>query len=262
MLTALLTTLLTVAPPVQAEQKSPPSAEQVTEAVDALEQAFKKGESPERIAAVEAGTGVLDAKVIDWIAKGLTDRDPEVQKAALESLRFMAHPAALDALHKSYKRNKKLLEHEELGAALLRAIGQHGSEKSIDVLSDSFFKPLNHKAIQARILGLGNIRANESVEELMAMMAKVGRHKARPYMGEFRLALLRLTGSDNGKSVDLWVSWWNKAKRELEVSPQAPLLPKADQKRWDSYWGNPKKYEREQRRGDRGEDQNDDTGGG
>jgi len=244
MLTVLLTTLLTACPPArieQANQEKAPSAEQVTEAVDALEKAFKKGKSPERIAAVEAGSGVLDAEVIEWIAKGLTDRDPAVQKAALESLRFMAHPAALDALHKSYKRNKKLLEHEELGAALLRAIGQHGSEKSIDVLSDSFFKPLNHKAIQARILGLGNIRANESVEELMAMMAKVGRHKARPYMGEFRLSLMRLTGSDNGKSVDLWVSWWNKAKRKLEVSAEAPLLPKADQKRWDSYWGNPKK---------------------
>jgi hypothetical protein len=251
MLTVLLTTVLTVAP---AHQDREPSEEQVKAAVAALEEAFGKGKSPERIAALQAGAQVLDAAVIEWIGKGLKDRDAEVQKASIESLRSMPHPDALAALHKSYKRDKKLLAHEELGPALLRAIGQHGSESSIEVLADNPFSPRNHKAIQARILGLGNIRSNESVEELMGLMVKVGRHKAQPYMGEFRLALMRLTGADNGKSVDLWTEWWNDAKKHLEVSKEPPLLPKGEQRQWDHYWGNPRKHERGKRRGDRGDD--------
>lgn len=253
MLTVLLSTVLTVAP---AAQDPGPSAERVKEAVAALEKAFDKGEAADRVAALQAGAQVVDAAVIEWIEKGLKDREADVKKAAIESLRYMSHPDALSALHKSYKRDKKLLADEELGPALLKAIGQHGSESSIEILADNPFSPRNHKAIQARILGLGNIRSNESVEELMAVMVKIGRHKAQPFMGEFRLALMRLTGADNGKSVDLWTEWWNDAKKKLEVSKEPPLLAKNDQRKWDYFWGNPKKYERGDRRGDRGGDGN------
>ncbi len=250
MLTLLLTTVLTVAPTGLLGQDQAPTEEQVAAAVATLEEAFKKGESDERIAALQAGAKVLDAEVIDWIGKGLRDRDTEVQKAAIESLRFMAHPEALAELHASYKRDKKLLKNDELSGALLKAIGQHGSETSIAVLSDSPFSIRTHAAIQARILGLGNIRTNESVEELMAMMAKVGRRKAQPYMDDFRLALVRLTGSDNGKSVELWFDWWNDTKKTLKVSKEPPSMRDLDQRRWDSYWGIQRKRKRDKQRGD------------
>jgi hypothetical protein len=251
MLTVLLSTVLTLAP---LTQDRAPTEEQVAAAVEALEDAFRKGKSPERIAALQEGSRIVDAAVIEWMDKGVRDSDPDVQKVAIEGLRYMKHPDALEVMHKAYKRDKRLRQHEELGGALLRAIGQHGSKSSIKVLSDNPFQPRVYAAIRARILGLGNIRDKESVEELMAMMAKVGRHKAQPYMDDFRLALMRLTGSDNGKSLDLWVDWWNGAKKELEVRPEPPLMAKRDQQRWDSYWGNPRKYEREKRRGDRGDD--------
>jgi hypothetical protein len=235
-------------------QDSPPSEAEVAEATERLELAFQKGGSPERIEAIGAASDVLHADVVEWIDKGLRDKDPEVQAAAIETLRFMDFPAALEALHACYKRDRKLMKHEELSGALLKAIGQHGSKSSIEILGDDAFGSRNHKAIQARILGLGNIRDPESVEELMGLMKKVGRHKAQPYMGEFRLSLMVLTGVDQGKSVDLWIKWWNDAKRDLVVSEKAPKLPQKDQTRWDSYWGNERQYERDQRRRKRGDD--------
>lgn len=235
-------------------QDSPPTEEEVAEAVEQLELAFKKGKSPERIAAIGASSDVLHVDVVERIDKGLRDKDPEVQAAAIEALRFMDFPAALESLHACYKRDRKLMKHEELSGALLKAIGQHGSKTSIAVLSDDPFSSRNHKAIQARILGLGNIRDPESVEELMGLMKKVGRHKAQPYMGEFRLALMALTGVDQGKSVDLWIKWWNDAKRDLVVGEVAPKLPQKDQNRWDYYWGIEREYERDERRRKRGDD--------
>jgi len=235
-------------------QDTPPSEAEVTAAVERLETAFEKGKSPERISAIRESASVLDPGVVDWIDRGLRDRDPEVQAAAIEALRFMDFPAALDALHACYKRDRKLVKHEELGGALLKAIGQHGSPSSIPILSDDPFSTQNHKAIQARILGLGNIRDEQSVEELMGLMKKVGRQKAQPYMGEFRLALMHLTGVDQGKSLDLWIKWWNGAKKDLELPAQPPLLPKQEQMRWDYYWGIERINERDERRRDRGDD--------
>jgi hypothetical protein len=252
MLTALLTTLLAVSP--APAQDDVPSKEQVAETVALLEKAYDKGDSAERIAALQRAAEVLDAEVIELVGKGMRDKDPEVQKAAIESLRFMRHPEALKELHACYKRDKKLVKDEELGGALLKAIGQHGSESSIPILTDSPFGTPNHAAIQARILGLGNIRSNESVEELMAMMGKVGRRNVYSYMDDFRLALMRLTGEDHGKSSELWVRWWNGAKKTLEVTPEAPRMREPDQKRWDYFWGNETRRERKQRRNDRGGD--------
>lgn len=232
----------------------PPTTEQVEATVADLKEAFAKGEVEERIEAVAKASSVPDKEVAKWVARGLSDSDETVVVAAIESLRFMDHPAALDQLHGTYKRDRKLRSHETLAGALLRAIGQHGDPSSIPVLADAPFSTINNPAIRARILGLGNIRDEQSVEELMGLMKKVSRHELQPFMGEFRLALMRLTGHDEGKSVDLWMKWWNNNKRTFEVAEQPPKLPRVEQVRWDDYWGNEMPRQRSKKRGDRGDD--------
>ena len=230
-----------------------PSAEAVAAAVERLEQAFGKGDSAARIEAVRAAQSVPDARVVKWVAKGLNDRDVEVQKATLEGLRFLKHPDALGALHKCYRTDRKLVKDAERAQLLFRAIGQHGSKDSLELLSDDAFSTTENKILQARILAIANIRDRESVEVLMDLMNRAGRQRLQPHMDTFALALQRLTGADHGKSLEAWQKWWNEVKRELEVPAAPPKLSKLDQLRWDKFWGNEQTRERTKRRGSRGD---------
>jgi len=231
-----------------------PTADQVKKTVTEVSEALSKGEPAARVAALAKASSVPDAAVAKAVARALTDKDASVQTAALESLRFMEHPAALEALHSCYKRNTTLRKNDQLSGVLLKAIGQHGDPSSIAVLSDSPFSTVNGPAIKARILGLGNIRDKGSVEALVGLMKKVSRRKIEPFMGEFRMSMLRLTGHDEGTSVDLWMKWWNNNKRTFKVAEVAAPMPRMDQVRWDDYWGNEKTRKRGEKRGDRGND--------
>ncbi|MDP6368743.1 MAG: HEAT repeat domain-containing protein, partial [Planctomycetota bacterium] len=168
--------------------------------------------------------------------KGLKDKEESVQLTAIEALRFFEHEKALDALHSTAKRDKKMRKEPELFKALIKAIGQHANPDSIEILGDNLWSPADHGVIQARILGLGNIRAKESVEELISMMHKAGWRKVQPFMEDFRVALVNLTGEDQGKSQPKWTEWWNDVKKTLEVSEEASSMPKAMQRKWERYW--------------------------
>jgi hypothetical protein len=260
MLSLFLSAVLCLAIPARAAQQPPPSPDEVKAAVAELTEAFTKGKSPERIEALTKGSRVVDARVIEWVAKGLDDKDLKVREAAVEALRFMPHPDSLAALHALARRDKKLEKEPELLAKLYKAIGQHGNADSIELLADNPFGALDHKVIEARVLGLGNIRDPRSVEQLIALMRVAGRHKLQPFMATFRLALMRLTGVDQGLSQDLWMGWWNEHKDKLEVAKVAPPMPKDLQLRWDYYWGNEVQRERGKKRGDRGDDPEDSGG--
>ena len=238
MLNLLIAASLVALPSVQdpEPQPSPPDPEVLEKALEELEQAFEEGEAADRIAAMEAHRKVLDPEVIAWIAKGLKDKDPKVQAAAIGTLRFQPHPEALKALHELYKRDKKLRKDDQLTAKLLKAIGQHGSPDSIDVLTDDVSENRTMGCVQARILGLGNIRSEESVEELMGLMKKAGRWKIQHVMEEFRLALCHLTGADRGESQEAWQAWWNDNKKTFEVAARPAVMPRQLQRRWDLYW--------------------------
>jgi len=231
-----------------------PEPSEIEAALTRLREAFKQGDAPERVSAIEAATSVLDGDVIAWIARGLRDSEPSVVTAAIESLRYMDHPDALVCLHAMYKRDKKLRKDEEMLVRLLKAIGQHGSTSSIPVLNDSPFSSPYARVVQARVLGLANIRDKDSLEALMGLMKLAGRHQIQNHMRSFRLALMVLTGTDEGQSQDAWMSWWNDNKRKLVVDPKPPALPKDLQEQWDTYWGNPMVRERGKKRGDRGND--------
>jgi len=252
--TSLSTALVTLGLLALPVQDPPPSAERVAATVEALREAFSNGEAPERIEALGEASSVPDAEVCKWVAKGLADKDHRVQLAAIESLRRLDHPAAVEALQSGYEHRKELREDEDLGAALLKAVGQHGSPDSIEFLADDLFGSKERAAIRARILGLGNIRDVRAVEELMGLMKKASRRNVQPYMADLRLALLHLTGHDEGRSIDLWMTWWTEHKRGFELPETPPKLPRMDQLAWDYYWGNEIVRERPQKRGERGDD--------
>ncbi|MCZ6599095.1 MAG: hypothetical protein O7B99_15765, partial [Planctomycetota bacterium] len=156
------------------------------------------------------------------------------------------------------KKNKTIIKDVDLFAALLRAIAQHRSPSSIDVLSDNPFKAANYKTIKARVLGLGYIRDERSVEALFGMLNKIGPLQGQGVMQEFRIALMVLTGEDQGESRQLWIRWWNENKKTFEVPEKAPRLPEKVQERWDYYWGIYHKKDRGEKREDRGDDPEDD----
>jgi uncharacterized protein len=217
------------------EQK--PDAAAVKAAVTQLDEAFTKGKSPERIAAIQAAASLADAEIVKRIAKGLSDSDQQVQMAAVEALRFMGHPEALKALEEGWKRNRKDIKDDTaLAAAYLQAIGQYGSPSSIDLLADKPFDTKNYPCIRARLMGLANIRKNESVEKIIGMLNMVGTWKSDDYMDDVRIALYRLTGVDNGKDPLQWQNWWRDNKKSFQVSKEAAPMGKVAQYTWDSYW--------------------------
>ncbi|TDJ66846.1 MAG: hypothetical protein E2O39_15740 [Planctomycetota bacterium] len=259
MLQLLIVSALLAPIPVQDEGRPAPDTARVEAAVMALRVASKAKDPAELVIAIQGQSDVLDAEVVGWIAKGLNHKDESVQNASLYALRFMDHPAAVKALHKLVKRDRKLHKSPERYENVLRAIGQHGDVASIPILLDKFFNVQDHKVIKARIYSLGNIRSKESVKALFQVMKSGDRKRVQNYMKEIRISLMTLTGVDQGTSQDLWIKWWNNNKRTLEVAPRAPLLPEAVKRRWDSFWGNRRTYDRSKKRRERGSDP--ETGG-
>jgi hypothetical protein len=250
MLKTLFTALLLVLTPLdgatQDDGPLPPDPKRVEAAVEQLEAAFKKGDTTDKSLAIQDNAEIYDKRVVSLIAKGLKDKEEIVQFASIEALRHSEHGEALKALHSTAKRDKKMRKKPVLFAALIRAIGQHGSPDSIEILGDDLWAPADRTVIKARIFGLGNIRTKESVEELIAMMRKAGRRKVQPVMEDFRLALIVLTGEDQGKSQPKWTEWWNDVKKSIEIREETYSLPKSLQVKWDRFWG----IEKEKKDGD------------
>jgi hypothetical protein len=203
------------------------------------------------VAAIQQHCSVVDAKVIEWIAKGLRGSERDVQAASIEALRLTVHPHALDALHRTYKTDKKIEKDSELYAALIRAFAQHGDPASVRLLTSNPLNKGDRTVARARILGLGMIRHRDAVEGVIGLMRKVGRHRAQRHMEDVRTSLMILTGADHGRSQEAWNGWWNDNKRTLEISEKPHALPKKTQKAWDRYWGlEQSKDERRERGGD------------
>lgn len=241
-----------------AQDDGGPPPEKVAATLAALEEAFAadQKELAPRVAAVQSAGAVESPEVVQWLERhALRHREREVQRATIDVLGLMERDEALAALHGLAKRDARRLKKDtELYVAVLKAIGRHGSPSSIPFLTDDLFAVPDHAAVQARLFGLGNIRAKESVEELFQVMRVAGRQRIQPHMDSFRLSLAILTGADQGVSQDLWTKWWNDHEKGFTVAQEPPELPAELQSRWDRYWGNPPRYERQKRRGERGDD--------
>ena len=246
---------LTLLSPAQDPEIKPPDPERVERAIEELSKAFsKKSDSEAKMQAIILSSEVLHPKVIEWIAKGLKDKDPEVRAATIESLRFMEHPDANDVLVTTLRRDKKLRKNPELYEALIKAVCQHADPKAFSLIADFKLNDETHATIRARIYGIARYRTPESVEELFDVMKRFGKNRAQPYMGELSTALMVLTGVDKGKSQVAWTKWWNDNKRGIEISPELPKLPKKTLASWSRYWGLELPEERRKRRGERGDD--------
>jgi PBS lyase HEAT-like repeat len=219
------------------EQKSEPDPKAVAAAVTEIETALKDAKtSDEKVAAIKKNTGLVDPKVVGAIEKGLKDKDVAVQAAAADALGRMPQADSLEALHRFYKSEvKRLKDDQTLMPVVIKAIGRLGSEKSIDLLSDDLFAQRTFPAVQARLLGLGNIRSKKSIDALFGMMNKVGTNQLDTYMEPVRLALMRLTGTDQGPSSQSWMAWWRGAEKTFEM-PKEAKLPEAQEKVWNDYW--------------------------
>jgi hypothetical protein len=220
----------------QDERPVPP--ERVEAAVAALEAAAKGGDPAAYAKAIRDSADAVDKRVIDAVAKGLDHKDEAVSAAAVDTLGRMQHPESVQALVGHYKSDKKALTEDEARLAeLLKAIGRQGSPKGIETLVDSPFSAKTYPVIQARLLGLGNIRDAKSVEALFELLEKVAERDLDRYMADIRLALVQLSGQDMGDDPEQWKNWWRDAKKGYEISPAAKPLPEAMRTRWNEYWG-------------------------
>ena len=251
MLNSILAAVLLAAVPLQGQtvqdEKIPEiDPKVVEEAVEGLDTAFKKGKTEDRLAAIAKFGGVNDGAVIKLIARGLKDKEKAVRSASIESLRWLKHPEALDALQESYKKDRTIKKDDALYQEMVKAIGQHGNPKSIELLLDGALAAVPRQVQVARIYSLGNIRDKASIEGLMEIMQRTGRANRRggeshPMMGVIRNSLLILTGQDLGNNEKAWADWWKANENKFEISPQPVGIPKAVKRKWDRYWGVDKK---------------------
>ena len=249
----LLAALLCCLPAAGGDVPPQADVQRVKSALAELEAAWKSDSPAERVRALQAQGGVRDAEVVKLVARGLRDKEPDVQRAAIEALRFVAHPDALKELQAQAHDDKALRKDPLLRAALLRAVGQYGQASSIAVLAEEFAAPDDEHVLQARILGLGRVRTREAVEKLLELMKLVGPQRLQMLMPDFRLALLVLTGADQGLSQAAWQSWWsdNRAKWKIAETPLG--LPKDLERKWKVYWGEAEDDYRPRKRSERGQ---------
>lgn len=253
MLTKLLISLVML---TSAQTREPQELEpgRVESAVAALKSAFESGKPPDRAAAIVAQQEVIDPAVIAWFAKGLKDSDKAVRDAAAQALRFARHADALGALQDALKRERKSGKDEEELIKLTKCMGQHQSATSIPLLLDDPFRHENGRVLEAQVFSLANTRTKRAAEEIVGMMRTASREKVQNHMPTFRLALIVITGVDQGVSQDAWTKWWNDNKHKLEIPAQMPALPKEMLDRWNNYWGLDYVRARPKKRGERGDD--------
>ena len=145
-----------------APQDPAPDPEVVAAAVADLAAAFRGGVKEEKVRALERASDVAAPAVVDEVTRGFKDREHEVRAATIQALRWMADPAALEALRENARQNRTIKKDEELYPAILKAVGQHGDPSSVPLLSHKPFDSPFYQAGRARILGLGRIPFSEA----------------------------------------------------------------------------------------------------
>lgn len=237
--------LLLAFPAAPAPQDPPPPApepspEAVRAAVEGLERAFSEGQPGERLRAIEAAAGLAAPEVAAAIGRGLRDAEAEVRAAAVDALRYMPHPAALDELHALLRKDRELRKRDKELAQVYLAIGQHASPGSLALLADGPLDSIHEHSTRARILAMGRVRDPQAVAELVSLMNKAGRGRRGPdFRNDFRLALWALTGSDEGTTYEAWQRWWNDNKRDLTLPEGVAETPRELAARWRMTWRSP-----------------------
>jgi len=234
----------------------PPAADAVAQVEASLEQAFRSGELGAIQAALDAARAVPHPAVVRKVERALEDERGEVKLAALQTLRWLDHPETLRVLHRAAK-DRKLMQRPELALAVLRAAGQHADPSSIAVLARDPFQLADASCLRARLFGLARIRTTEALRALFGILATVGNTGQRRIQGQMtdmRIALVLLTGVDQGRSPELWEEWWRAHEKTFRLPAEPARLPPEMRAVWDGFWGQERSYERGLRREDRGLD--------
>jgi hypothetical protein len=243
--------------PGDAPRAQEPPAARVTEVRAALDDAVRSGDAAGIVSALAIAQDVPHRDVVADVLAVLDDEREEVRLAALQSLRWLAHPDALAALERLAKDGKRMRS-PPFAAAVLRGLGQHADPGSVALLARTPFEPPDHACVSARVLALGRIRSLESLEALMGMLGAThgvrGERRLQGHMQDVRTSLLLLTGLDHGSAPEAWERWWRDNRRTFRVPAEPPLLPKELHQRWNAYWGLSRVNAREPRREDRGQD--------
>ena len=227
-----------------------PGAVDAATAKAQLEEAYRIGDDAVIVEAIDMAAGIADPGVIQLIDKAFKTKSPAVFEAALRALGMTKHEKALDALHKLYLRvyKKKLNGHEDLFALLVKEIGRHGDESSIDILTKSVFSNLTYDVGVARIMGLGNIRSTKAIDGLIELSRQSGGRGAASGVGSalrgvfrnaFRAAMATLTGTDEGTVPNDWDRWWTDNKKQFDMLSDRPQVPEDVSAFWAGYWGTP-----------------------
>jgi hypothetical protein len=212
--------------------------EQIAAAVKALKDGLASTDVAARIAALKAAAAVDQDDVAKVAGGALTERDIKVRVAAAETLGAMTCKESLNALHRVMGKSDNLKD-SPFATACFKAIGRHGDKSSLPVLAGDPFKNTDADVVRARIYGIGNIRATESIDTLLKMMnlANPLPGQDSPFMPSFRVALTRLTGTDQTTNKDLWQKWWRDNGKTFKVADPPGPMPADVTALWNDYWG-------------------------
>jgi HEAT repeat protein len=237
-LSATLSLLLLVPAP---QAQTGPSPEAIAAYRKELEAALEPGVDPKVWQKkILISRDYQDSSVIAVLdAKALRHEDRNLRDTAVNALGHMRHPDARKVLVAMFARDEKELEKEPPRYAnLVRAIARNGDASVIPLLVKDVFQSGDRNLVQARILGLGNVRAKESVDELIQLMRSAPRPRVADVMLEMRTALFMLTGVDKGTDQELWINWYGDAKNSLTIAPEPPVqCPQEVRRCWTTFWG-------------------------
>jgi len=227
---------------------------EVKAAVKALSEGLAAKEPAARLVALRAAAEVVHDDVVKAITAGLKDKVTTVRDGTLDLLGRIELPSALSALHEHARKQRRTLSDEpEHYALVLKCAARHGDPSTIELLLDKAFDSDHDELERTRVLGLANIRDKRAVEALFDLLTKADRRRVVPRMGELQLAFNVLLGVDVGKNQDRWQAWWNDNKKTYELTPKFPVLPAESLATWERFWGLERTYQRNRRRGDRGQ---------
>ena len=236
----MLTTCLGAIAQQPAPVKDP--APDPAEAIERLQTTFADKDPGRALAAVEACGRIANDDVVKQVAKGLSHKEPLVQRAVLQALRHNPQPAALAALLAA-AGNEKLLSDDKVAADYYLALGQKGDAKALPVLTKGLHVDRGSEVAGARILAIGHIRSPQSVAELMQMLRSAGGGRrgggGNPHMKDLRLALCALTGEDFGGDTTAWIQWWADHDNGYKLPAREGKLPKGLARTWETTWRDP-----------------------
>jgi len=215
-----------------------------------LKEAYGLGDDEVIVEAIDMAAGIPDAGVIREVERAFQSKSPAVIEAALKALGRTPDPKALDALHRLYRKvyKKKLGGYEDLFALLIKEIGRHGDESSVDILTKSPFSNLTVDVGVARMMGLSNIRSTKAIEGLIHLSEQAGGRGRGTgvasslrgvFRTAFRVAMATLTGTDQGVVPQDWALWWTRNKKQFDMLPDRPQVPEDVSTYWSGYWGIP-----------------------